>query len=48
MAKKRAREADGASADPDKMVDEGESSDDEASLFSFHALAALAHMTPPY
>ncbi|KAK7982113.1 BCP1 [Apiospora saccharicola] len=29
MAKKRAREADGASADPDKMVDEGESSDDE-------------------
>lgn len=30
MAKKRAREADGATAqDPDKMVDDGESSDDE-------------------
>ena len=33
MSKKRAREADGKTADPDKMVDEGESSDDEASLF---------------
>ncbi|KAK6852405.1 bcp1-like protein [Apiospora arundinis] len=29
MSKKRAREADGKTADPDKMVDEGESSDDE-------------------
>lgn len=47
MAKKRAREADGASADPDKMVVESESSDDEASHFS-HILASLAPMTPPY
>ncbi|KAK8080124.1 bcp1-like protein [Apiospora hydei] len=29
MAKKRAREADGTTADPDKMVQDGESSDDE-------------------
>lgn len=33
MAKKRAREADGAAEDPDKMVEDGDSSDeDEVSL----------------
>lgn len=31
MAKKRAREADGAAEAPDKMVEDGDSSDDEVS-----------------
>lgn len=32
MAKKRARETDGATEAPDKMVDDGDSSDDEVRL----------------
>lgn len=31
MAKKRAREADGAAEAPDKMVEDGDSSDDDVS-----------------
>ncbi len=32
MAKKRAREADGAAEDPDKMAEDSDSSDDEVRL----------------
>lgn len=33
MAKKRAREADGTTEAPDKMVEDSDSSDDEVSMF---------------
>lgn len=44
MAKKRAREADGAAEDPDKMVEDGDSSDDEVRLKGMPLTTMLCFM----